>query len=50
MFVEEVVRTFIDDFLMSPEVAPFTTFVCVLLISVSLIATLTGSDEEFEED
>ncbi|MEM8535533.1 MAG: hypothetical protein AAGF95_32180 [Chloroflexota bacterium] len=45
----EVVRTFIDDFLMSPELAPFTIFVCVLLIGVSLISILTGSDEAFEE-
>ena len=46
---QDVVRTFIDEFLMSPELAPVTTFVCVLLIGVSLVAILTGSHEDVED-
>lgn len=46
----EFFRALFDDMLMAPEIAPFTVSGVVILIVISLAATLTGGEPEEEGD
>jgi hypothetical protein len=44
----EIVRALIDDVLMGPTLAPFTTFGLVFFLGLSIVAILSPADPDVE--